>query len=333
MVHDVRSVTLPSLKRFHLATLFGVALLVGLTLYWGAGGVMLAVASAGWGVALIILVRLAQILFSGVAWRSVVVARVSWWICPLLRWVREAIDVLLPVAQVGGEIIGARLLAKFGVPGATATASVLADMLVQVSTQLVFCLLGLLFFVLKAGDSDLSFWMGCGLLLFTAGVLGFVAAQRGGGAEWIEKRIVAVATNRGWPVPGGVVGLAAGLQAVHRSPSRLLVAAAIHMAIWVFGALEVWIGLQFLGQPVDFEEALVIESLSHAARAALFVVPGGIGIQEGAIIALGAAYGLSPQVALAVGLLKRAPDIVLGILGLMVWQGVEVRTARKPGGT
>ena len=31
-----------------------------------------------------------------------------------LRWVRESIDGLLPVGQIGGEFIGARLLAKHG---------------------------------------------------------------------------------------------------------------------------------------------------------------------------------------------------------------------------
>ncbi len=68
----------------------------------------------------------------------------------------------------------------------------------------------------------------------------------------------------------------------------------------------------------------MIESLSHAARAVFFIIPGGIGIQEGAIVALAATYGLSPPIAVAVGLLKRIPDIILGIMGLLLWQGIEL---------
>lgn len=311
------------LKRLDLAVVFGTTLLVGLALHWGVRDVLSAVASAGWGLVLIVLVRLVQVLVSGVAWASVLTAQVSWWVCPLLRWVREAVNVLLPVAHVGGEVVGARLLTKFGVGGPTAAASVLADMLVQVATQLVFSLLGLALFLTTSVDSDLALWMGASLLLFAFGVGGFFAVQRWGGIDWIEKRVVSVAEKNGWPVPGGVIGLSVSLATIHRSPVRLAVAAIIHMAVWVFGASEVWLALHFLGQPVDFSEALVIESLSHAVRAALFVVPGGVGVQEGAIVALGAAYGLPPQLALAVGLLKRAPDIVLGLLGLLIWQAME----------
>jgi putative membrane protein len=320
---------LPSFERLHLAGIFGVALLIGLTLYGGLGAVAAGFASAGWGTAIIVFVRLVQILISGVAWRCVLRARILWWVCPLLRWVREGINVLLPVAQVGGEIVGARLLTKFGVGGATATASVLADMLVQVTTQLVFCLLGLGLFFIKFGKSDLALWMSGCLLLFAVGVGGFFVVQRWGGVGWVEKRIVTIAIDKGWPVPEGVVGLADSLEAIYRDPSRLALAGTIHMAIWMFGACEVWLALYWLGQPVDFGEALVIESLSHAARAAVFIVPGGVGIQEGAIVALGAVYGLSPQFALTAGLLKRVPDLILGAIGLLIWQVIELRGLRS----
>ncbi|MDQ0470567.1 flippase-like domain-containing protein [Labrys wisconsinensis] len=314
---------LPRPSRFHLAAFSGVVLLVALALYYGLDGVTQAFAEVGWGIALVVIVRFGQVAFSGVAWQAVLLAPTAWWVCPLLRWVREAINVLLPVAQVGGDIVGARLLARQGVKGPVAAASVLADLLVQVSTQLVFSLLGLGLFLVSTGDGETALWLGASLLLFAFGVIGFFVLQRWGGIGWVERRIVAAATKNGWSVPGGIVGLADSLAATHRAPGRLAVAAAIHMGIWIFGALEVWIVLAFLGHPIGFAEALVIESLSHAARGALFIVPGGVGVQEAAIVAIAAAYGLPPQLALAVGLVKRVPDLVLGIPGLAIWQALE----------
>jgi hypothetical protein len=49
-----------------------------------------------------------------------------------LQWVREAIKVLLPVAQVGGDLIGGRLLSFRSVSGNLAGASILVDLLIQI---------------------------------------------------------------------------------------------------------------------------------------------------------------------------------------------------------
>lgn len=313
-----------SLARLPLALLLGACILAGLTLYWGAGDILRAVEAAGWGVGLIVITRYIQILASGVAWRAVVDAAIAWWVCPILRWVREAINVLLPVAQVGGDIVGARLLSRRGVKASVATASVLADLLMQVGTQLVFSLLGLFLFWSKSDDTGLVLWLAGGVGLLSIGVTGFLAVQRWGGIAWIEERIGGLMMRNGWTMPGGIAGLSGSLRDIHAAPGRLALASAIHMAIWIFGASEVWIACWFMGHPVDFSAALVIESLSHAARAVFFVIPGGLGIQEGAIVALAATYGLSPQTAVAIGLLKRIPDIILGILGLAIWQSIEL---------
>ncbi|WP_158554868.1 lysylphosphatidylglycerol synthase domain-containing protein [Methylovirgula sp. 4M-Z18] len=307
-----------------MAALFGICLLIGITLYGGVGSVTQAIETAGWGMLLIVLARFIQIEASGFAWRIVLPAPIAWWVCPLLRWIREAINVLLPVAQVGGEVVGVRLLTKYGIAGPAAGASVLADLLVQVSTQVLFCLLGLALFFLKSDDPRLVLWLTGGVALFALGVGGFLAVQRGGGVDWIETRLTSLAAANNWNLPSGIVGLSANLAQIHAMPSRLAMAGAIHLAIWLFGASEVWIACHFMGQPLDFAGALVIESLSHAARAVFFVIPGGVGIQESSIVALAATYGLTPPIAVAIGLLKRIPDIILGIIGLLLWQSVEL---------
>jgi hypothetical protein len=58
-------------------------------------------------------------------------------------------------------------------------------------------------------------------------------------------------------------------------------------------------------------------------RTSAFVVPNAVGVQEGAYILLGATFGLTPEMALALSLLKRARDIAIGVPTLAAWQALE----------
>jgi hypothetical protein len=63
------------------------------------------------------------------------------------------------------------------------------------------------------------------------------------------------------------------------------------------------------------------------------VVPARLGIQEGGYVVIGALFGLSPEVAIALSLLKRARELVTGVPCLIIWQGLEARrlwSSRQP---
>ena len=70
-----------------------------------------------------------------------------------LRWIGESINQLLPVAQIGGDFARARLLAHGGVSGADATAAMVADLSVGAGTQVVFTLMGVAVFAMIAPTS------------------------------------------------------------------------------------------------------------------------------------------------------------------------------------
>ena len=55
------------------------------------------------------------------------------------------------------------------------------------------------------------------------------------------------------------------------------------------------------------------------------VVPGAAGVQEAGYVGLGAAFGVPPEIALSVSLLRRAKDIGWGLPILGAWQWQEVR--------
>jgi uncharacterized membrane protein YbhN (UPF0104 family) len=83
--------------------------------------------------------------------------------------------------------------------------------------------------------------------------------------------------------------------------------------------------LRFMGHPLKWADALILESVAFALRTATFVVPSRIGVQEGGYIVLGSLFGLSPDVALALSLLKRARELATGLPCLILWQSMEAR--------
>ena len=69
----------------------------------------------------------------------------------------------------------------------------------------------------------------------------------------------------------------------------------------------------------------MLESLGQAARSAGFMVPGGLGIQEGGFLLIGSHIGLTPELALSLSLIKRGRELIIGIPGLIAWQIAEGR--------
>jgi len=96
------------------------------------------------GLAAVIAFHLVQVVCSAFGWRAVVPktgALPGPHIFILLRWIREGTNNLLPLAQIGGEVIGARLLARHGVAGVDAAGSTIVDLSLEMVTQAAFTVL------------------------------------------------------------------------------------------------------------------------------------------------------------------------------------------------
>jgi putative membrane protein len=307
-----------------LALLLGLTLFAALTLYEGAGDVALALSSIGFGALWLAVIRLAQTFLSGFAWRALLARpRPAPWILCKLRWVRESINTLLPVAQVGGDLLGARLLRNQGVVGGVAAASVIVDLLAQTVTQVVFTVIGVILLLHSGAQGELSYAVFFGLLIMTPAVAGFWLAPRLLGMKWLDRLAQSVEQRTGWASLGGLPALRAGLDGILRRRSSLAAALCIHMGIWFIGVTEIWLGLSLLGDPRSFGTAVTIESLGHAVKAAGFLIPGAWGVQEGGFIALCAAFGIGSPTAIALSLVKRIPDFLCGAPGLWIWRRME----------
>jgi len=129
----------------------GLALVICLIAYSGAGEVANAMLVIGWWLVPIAAYHIVPMLFSALSWRELLpptnrpgVISVTW-----IRWIRESINSLLPVANIGGDIASARLIHLRGVPGSQAAASMVVDTTVGVVTQLAFVMAGATLLLLR----------------------------------------------------------------------------------------------------------------------------------------------------------------------------------------
>jgi glycosyltransferase 2 family protein len=285
------------------------------------------VVGIGGGLAIVVLIRGTILATCGLAWwsllRRVAAARVS--VVLGLRTVGEAINVLLPVAAVGGDIVRARLLNFSDVAGEVAVASASVDLLLEVAAQALFALIGVTLLTRVAGGAEIAAWAAGGLGLSTFAVGGFYAAQRFGGAIIVERALGALARRWRTAIPGTGIRLHESLQAIYANRPAVVVAFSLHELAWLIGALETWVALWLMGVPVGPTEAIILESLSQALRAAAFPVPSALGVQEGGFSVLGALFGIPPEAALALSFVKRVPDLAIGVPGLVAWYWLEMR--------
>jgi len=313
-----------------LALIFGLSLLVGLTAYYGFTPVIQAVASAGWGVALVILARALGLAGQGVAWWFLLPAPApTWRVFVGVRFIREAINSYFPFAVLGGDFIGARLLTQFGAGMSTALASVFIDIFILFACLLIFVSTGLGILMTRAEGHQL---VGTTLFMLAIAIpagAGFFLFLNFGAFEPLMKKLVEFGERRKWSLFGHVVGLGNSLQQVWRNRRGFAGSFLLHLVVIFFGATEVWIAVAFMGHSLSIGEAIVIESLGLGSRGAAFVLPGGLGVQDGTLIAVSAVFGVPAEVALALAFIKRIAEMVLGLPALWAWHVLEGRRQRS----
>jgi hypothetical protein len=187
-------------------------------------------------------------------------------------------------------------------------------------SQILFTLLGVAWVLRSVGDRALAATAIGGVAVASVLASGFIMAVRMGLAGFVERALLRFGRLLGWAGAAQVAGLHQALTGCFRAPRRTMLSASWHLLSWLLGGFEVWLGLHFLGYDMSTAACLVIESLGQAAKALGFAVPGALGIQEGGYLVVCRAFGLAPEVAIALSLLKRLREAALGVPALIVWQ-------------
>ena len=309
----------------------GFLLAIALVAWFGFASVLAAVGSAGWeGFAIILAWQLLLFIVLGLAWDAVMPSRDARrpWIPVWGRMVRDASANCLPFSQVGGFVFGARAVMLHGVGWSTATASTVVDVTAEFLAQLAFTGIGLGILLARAPRSELAVPIEIGLGLAVMAGFVFIALQQGAAATFAKlgRRIAGRWFD---DAHERVQVLQAELGLIYGHTLRLILGFLLHLAGWIGTGVAGWIAYRAVGVPIDFDDALGIEALLSAAAALAFLVPVNAGVQEAGYAGLGAIFGVPPELSLAVSLIRRARDLVVGVPVLLIWQLVEVRRWRE----
>jgi putative membrane protein len=305
-----------------VAAILGLATIAGLVAYFGLDSVVDSLAAVGWRTfAAICLIHLALTAVMGVAWTTLLPG-MNPWAAIWGRFVRDAAGELLPLSQVGGYVVGARAAHLFGVSASAAAASTIVDVTLELFAEIAYVALAVLWLLHLRSFSGIALPAASGLAVAALLAALFMVVQRRG-FNRID-RLVRI-FGRGWAerTADGAAQLHAAIASIYDRRLGLSASSLLHFACWIASGIEVWLALRVAGAPLDFRTVLVFEALFYAARAAAFAIPNAVGFQEGAYIFLGASFGLTPQMALALSLLKRARDLAIGLPTLGAFQAVE----------
>jgi putative membrane protein len=311
----------------YVGALVGVALLVLLAVRVDLAAMVQVLTLAGWPLLWLLPFRVFYflpyalgwgILLRGVEGGSRAGLGYLFWVAT----VREAVDRLLPVASVGGGVIGVRLLRWRGLPVAQVGASIIVEILLTLFAMYLFFVMGVLL-LFQGGESLHEHSRLLLALVVTLPVpLGTAWLLRYGSRFLIGL----VGENS---LSEGVASLDRAIRATLSRHRALLVTGILQFGGLLSGSFEIWFVLRLFRHPVDWRAAIVVESLTQAVRHLAFVIPAGLGVQEAALVVFGRTFGIDAELALAVSMAKRVREILLGVVSLLSWQWMEGRQIHK----
>jgi putative membrane protein len=301
----------------------GTAIFVALLAWQGFGSVAAALMAAGWGLALVAAFHLLPLAIDAGA---IVVlfdrprAHRSMRDALVARWAGESVNSLLPAGQIGGPVLMVRHLAQRGVRLTDAAASITVSTTMQALAQIVFALFGVALFGAYAAHSaaaDLRVGTLVAITALSLSLASFYWAQQRGMFGRLLRVASKVFGKRDWSVLSTHADAIDGaIGALYRERRRVGATFALSFVGWLVGTGEVWLALHFLGHPVSWLDALLLESVGQAIRGAAFAIPASLGVQEGGYLLLAPLVGLTPDLGLALSLAKRARELLLGMPGL-----------------
>lgn len=315
------------MKRFSLIFMLGgILVAVALIAAFGAHQVLNAMLSVGWhGFGSLIVAQLLITILLAWAWLLIVPQRSPSLFARLYlgRLVREASGRFLPLMTVGGFVIGARAVSLTGVPMALAAASTLVDVAAEFAAEVAFAALGLCMLLEWQPHSSLILPVGSGILVAAVASAVFMAFP-GRGTRLVQKLAARIGSGEGRAL-GSLDLMASQFDAIYSRKGAILGAVFLHFCAWLGSAAASWLAYHLLGAPITMTQALAIEALLRAALSLTFFVPGAAGVQEAAFAGIGAIFGLPVDISVAVSLITRARDLVIGLPALLVWQYLEFR--------
>jgi putative membrane protein len=309
-----------------IGLVLGICVTLSLIAGSGAASVLQLLSRAGWWLPWLVPLHVLPLLLDVTAWRVLIPAPCRPQALFFIAIVREGINRLLPVANIGGEVIGVHLLIRRGIAAPVAAASIVVETLLTMLSQYIFASLGLMCMVALAGHVQIFSRILLSLALSLPVILAFGLLLMHGSTF---RRLEHAASGLFARFSSGVLAvrhwglLDAAIRSLMTDPRRLITATVWQLLGLLAGCAETWLVLRWLGHPVSTPAAIALESLTQAARSIFFLVPAGLGVQEAGLIGLGNLLGIDADVAISLSLAKRLREILFGLPALGLWQWLE----------
>ncbi|HEY0267502.1 MAG TPA: lysylphosphatidylglycerol synthase domain-containing protein [Rhizomicrobium sp.] len=315
--------------RLLAALVLGLGVLAVVLLHFDLGAVAAALARAGLGgFGGIVLAGLAAEVVLAVGLVPLLPRPLPLWVIAASRQLRDSASDVLPITQLGGVAFAARALVLAGLGAAEASAAVIADLTAETFAQGLYVLVGVLASLsLLRHSPQLSPYVGAmlgGALFLSAGSIGFALLQLGG-SRWAgrlgEKLFATRATH--------ALAFQETVHAIYGRHARVALSILLQFAGWIASGLWLWVMLRAMGLTAGLWTAIAIQALVEGLRSATVFIPAAVGVQEAGYAVLAPVFGLTPEIGLALSLLRRARDVVVAVPVLLLWQAAETRRAAQ----
>ena len=312
----------------YIGLLAGLLALTVIIVWQGVGDVFSVLFESGWILMTLPLVWIPGFILAVFSWQLLFPVNRTPPFRELLMglWLGRAVNNILPVASIGGEIAKARLLILWGRNGIDASASAMVDKTVQALALIPWAMIGTGLLLYLSIDNELAVKIILGTIVLSISILAFIFFQRAGMFGFTAGLIGKFNSSASWEkVTMNAHDVDDRVKALYRNKRRFLLSISWRTASLILQTGEVWLGCYLLGHPISLMEAVMLKSLTSIITDIAFIIPNGYGVQEGGYLLFGAMLNLSADFSLALSLATRIRELTIDVPGVFYWHHIEAK--------
>jgi glycosyltransferase 2 family protein len=285
------------------------------------------------GMAVVLVLYFLAFLIDSITWTMTLLSlplNLKWIIRTLsVRMVGETFNNVIPAGGMGGEPVKAVLLKRhYGIRYREATASLVLAKTINMVSLCIFLVFGFVFMMLSEKltvPSKQVAGLGLAFVLTATGLLFAVQRLRMTSltSDWLSRFSFAARLN---DILHHLQDFDTRLIDFYtRYRSRFIAAVLLALVNWLLGIAEIYYAMVFLGAPVTWAEAYIIEAVTQMVRMGTFFIPLSLGAQEGAFLVVVGAITGSSTLGLAIGMVRRLRELIWVVLGGLLGVGYSLK--------
>lgn len=305
--------------------LLGLAIFVYLIYQLGLEKLFESLKQVGWYWIPILVLAITWQICHTLAWHEVLrffEHRISFWKLFKLKMIAEAINMIVPSANLGGDTARASMI-RPDVPLSGGIPSVMIDKTLDYISKMVFNIVGFSIALFFIEIPDAWFW-GCTIYLSFIFVfyclLVFIQIKGLTGGLFKITAIIPPLQKALLKRKEQLELLDKNLREAYTKGSINLIRAGLwHTLGRMLGVMEIWIVLWLLGAQTNFVEVFFVAAVVNVVNGVFFLIPGQWGVSEGAQVLLVQLLGYTTAIGLSLGIIRRIRRLALTGVGLILF--------------